>query len=119
MGTNVSILDKLDNLIKVGQGYQVRDHLSKLKPSDVSRAEMAGLAKIALRVGDADFAYALLRPLVHSETPIHPPVTANELLQYGMCLKQMGASGPALKIFSKIRAEEEPDVLLYESITLF
>jgi tetratricopeptide (TPR) repeat protein len=118
MKIDVSFLDKLDSLIKGGQGATVGPLLEALKPAHVPREFRAPLAKIALRVGQTHFAFALLRPIVQSTRPMSQ-ATTDEWLQYGMCLKQLGAADYALQIFERLNSEASPDVWLYNAITLF
>lgn len=119
MKIDVSFLDNLDLLIKKGESEKVQRALKALKTSEVPRALLASIAKISLRVGEPRFALSLLRPLIHSETPLALSVSFDEQIQYGMCLKQLGASDHALKVFRSVNADHCPEVLLYEAITLF
>lgn len=114
-----SLLNELDDLIKKGQGDSVRTIIRQISPSTVPRELSAAMAKVALRVGEPTYALSLLRPLILSDKLLDAEVTPDEWIQYGMCLKQLGASDHALKIFQSVASEKNPEVLLYESITLF
>ncbi|MGE0763827.1 MAG: hypothetical protein AB7N80_11165 [Bdellovibrionales bacterium] len=119
MKFEVSILNKLDQLIKCGHGAQVREQLGRLKLAEVPRSYCSAMAKIALRIGYASYAHLLLQPLVNDEKKFGKAMSPDEWMQYGMCLKQMGASDHALKVFQKLNPEQVPEVLLYQAITLF
>ncbi len=119
MKIDVKLVDSLDAQIKQGHADEVRLTLAKISQSEIPRNIISSVAKLALRVGEAQLAFSVLKPIVNADPPISPLPSNDEMIQYGMCLKQLGASEHALKIFKDLPSKDAPEVLLYEAITLF
>ena len=119
MKIDVKLVDSLDAHIKQGHADEVRLTLAKISQSEIPRNIISSVAKLALRVGEAQLAFSVLKPIVNADPPISPLPSNDEMIQYGMCLKQLGASEHALKIFKDLPSKDAPEVLLYEAITLF
>ncbi len=119
MTVSDSFLNNLDELIRSGEGGKVREILEGLEIGKIPRRQRASLAKISLRVGMSKFCLALFRDSRGHEGPGEFNLTSEELLQFGMAHKQVGAPDHALQIFNQIDNKKYPDSSLYSAITLF
>lgn len=111
-------IKNMDDLVRSGNGQKVKEFLDQLSPSGIPRKLKSDLAQIALRVGNSQLAFSLLRPLIDSETNVEP-ASEMERLRYALSLNQLGAPEHALKILSELEKSQMPETWLYAAVTLF
>ncbi|MGE0762114.1 MAG: hypothetical protein AB7N80_02430 [Bdellovibrionales bacterium] len=77
------------------------------------------MSNLALRVGAAPLAIQWLKPFTSSRRKLGPELSPQEVLQYAMALKQLGAPQLALSHFVALESDDLPEAWLYGAITLF
>lgn len=75
-------IEKLDALIKAGEGATVRSEFEQAKVSKIPRKHLAEMARIGVRVGSWDATYSMLQ-YFSGKAALSP----TELIPFAMCLK--------------------------------
>lgn len=109
------LIAEFEELIRQGQPGRVREAISRVKASEVSRPYLASLANIARRVGRAELALRLLHPVIRPKAPLREPATSKEKAIYASALARIGAPQEAIQILENIVDDRTPDVLLFLS----
>lgn len=113
------LLIKLDELIRQGEILSAQQNILQLKTSSIPREWLADFADMARRVRIENWGFKILRPLIRSEVPVHPAVTAKELCSYAGLLIKAGAYPEAKEILDNLDEEKVPNVLLFKSQIYF
>jgi tetratricopeptide (TPR) repeat protein len=110
-----SLASEIDLKIRAGQIGEARKSIKLLKIGSIPRSDIVTMANLARRVGMATWGLLLLRPILRSEKPIHPPANVAEKAIYAALLIKVGAVTEALALLKDHQEPNHPDVLLYSS----
>lgn len=112
-------IQSVDSLIRQGQGDSARRELERMKSVKIPRTQVVEVANLARRAGLSNMALRLLNPIVRSESPIYPEVSAREIAVYGATLVKIGARNEAQELLKSLSPSLVPEVLLYRSYAYF
>lgn len=105
--------DRIDRLIREGQGDEARKLIESLAKGKLPRAEAATVASLAERVSLPLVGVRLLNPYVRPErrSPVVP--TDEEKAVYAYCLTRIGAADEALALLADIPRQGFPRASFY------
>lgn len=110
-----SLTSQIDLKIRAGNVGEARKLLKTLKSGSIPRQQIVTVANLARRVGLVTWGLQLLRPILRSERPLHPPPSTEEKSIYAALLIKAGAVTEALGLLITHIELDHPDVLLYSS----
>jgi hypothetical protein len=110
-----SLKEKFEDDIRLGEIVTVKNEIETIKTTEIPRQLMASFADIARRVRSENWGLRLLRPIVRSETEIHPPVTDDERCAYAGLLIKVGALPEAEELLGNLDESKTANVLNFYS----
>lgn len=119
MTLDESILDIIENHIKLGHLEISRCEIKKISPTQLPRKHMARLTHLSRRCGLNQFGLKLLAPLIHPDKPLAIPANNEEKVAYASCLTNIGATEESLKILTSVPLEKNPEILLFQVFAYF
>ena len=112
-------IQDIEEDIVEGRTQQARAQLNKVVIAKIPRNRRASLASLCRRVGLAEQALKILRPVVRSQNRQITP-SSEESLQYAQSLSSIGGSEEAIRLLSGEKIQkEEPRALLYLAFAHF
>lgn len=113
-------LKNIDEHIRKAEFTEARKKIRTLKTSRFSAAEITQYSKLAVRLSEADLAYAVLKDyFVDVNTQSRHKPAFDDYVSFGLCIKMFGASEYALTIFDKVQDNKPKEYYIYKAITLF
>lgn len=113
------IIHKAEECLINGQLTEATNYLEDIPLNTIPRAEMAKTAKLFRRIGMVDPALHILHPIVRPKTPLKKPATSQELVEYALCLKDVGAIDEACELLESVSLKKAPEALLYKTVFRF
>lgn len=114
-----AILEKIEELTRLGKLHEARHCLLELKSKRIPRTLRQPLAALAMRLNLPAVALIILRPVVKPSERKMSDATGLEKLEYAVALSELGAVTEAHKFFNEISSKELPQVLLYQAFAYF
>lgn len=104
-----------ENLVREGQGAQVRRDLRRLNLAKVPREEVFQVANLANRLGASDLTLRILNPIVRAPKGQSTPKSPAEVSEYAWGLARVGSFKEAADLLESIDDETTPKALLYRA----
>ncbi len=118
MALQPTVIKKIENNIREGEGLHVAKKLHKFLKEHVSRNDRLQLASFARRVHLPNLALRFLGPIIRPQQRCYAEPTDAERVEYAASLIKVGATGEALQILHGVDEKLVPDTLLYQSFAL-
>lgn len=117
MRPSLSELEKIDSLIRSGQGSVARRQLRAVASQKIDRAAVLAVAALARRAGVCSLSLRLLNPLVRPSGKRKEIATSEEKAEYAAALSFIGVGEEAFQILKNIH--DVPQALLFQAFALF
>ncbi len=120
MSQNIThTLEKIDKLIRAGQGNQARKEVWKMGRMSLLREQRLPVARLCRRVGLYSLGLKILNPIVRPTGKKLLKATDNENAEYAALLTYLSANEEALGILKTLNPEKSPEIHLFQAFALF
>lgn len=113
------LIYKAEECLINGHVAEASNYLEEIPLNKIPRADMARTAKIFRRIGMVDPALHILHPIVRAKNKLSKPATSQELVEYALCLQQVGAIDEACALLETVSLKKAPEALLYKTVFRF
>lgn len=112
-------LQEIDRFIKNGEIVEAKKKLGGIQPKRVPRLQLAAFCQLYRRLRMPLIPLQALNPIVRSTKPLAIQATAEEKLEYSICLIEVGSAEEALSILRTIDPVKTPRTLISQAFAHF